>query len=74
MANKINQKLEEVNKLIDDEKKEREELENSCVKNREEILNKLKNEFNNVKKQREEFEENFFLAIEESCTKLANTN
>ena len=47
---------------------------NSFVKNLEEIMEKVKNEFNKEKKQREDFEENVFNLIEETCTKLATSN
>ena len=59
---------------IENERKKREESENTFVQNLEEIMNKVKNEFNKEKKQREEFEENVFSLIEETCTKLANSN
>ena len=36
-------------------------------------MGKVKSEFSKEKKQREEFEENVFSLIEETCTKLANS-
>ena len=44
------------------------------MKNLEEIMEKVKNEFNKEKKQREDFEENVFNLIEDTCTKLATSN
>ena len=70
----MNQQFGEVHELIDNERKKREESENNFVQNLEEIMNKVKSEFNKEKKQREEFEENVFSLIEETCTKLANSN
>lgn len=70
----MNQQFGEVHDLIDEEKKKREDSENLFVKNLEEIMDKVKNEFKKEKKQREEFEENVFNLIEETCTKLASTN
>ena len=62
-----------MHELIDNERKKREESENTFVQNLEEIMGKVKSEFSKEKKQREEFEENVFSLIEETCTKLANS-
>ena len=70
----MNQQFGEVHDLIDEEKKKREESENLFVKNLEDIMDKVKNEFKKEKNQREEFEENVFNLIEETCTKLAANN
>jgi hypothetical protein len=70
----MNQQFSEVHELLDNEHKKREESENAFVKNLEEIMEKVKEEFNKEKKQREDFEENVFNLIEDTCTKLANSN
>ena len=70
----MNQQFGEVHNLIEEERKKREESENSFVKNLEEIMDNVKGEFNKEKKQREEFEENVFNLIEDTCTKLASSN
>jgi CRISPR/Cas system CSM-associated protein Csm2 small subunit len=70
----MNQQFGEVHNLIEEERKKREESENAFVKNLEEIMDKVKGEFNKEKKQREEFEENVFNLIEDTCTKLASSN
>ena len=46
LVDQMNQQFGEVHELIDNERKKREESENSFVQNLEEIMEKVKNEFN----------------------------
>jgi hypothetical protein len=70
----MNSEFGRVHELIETETKKREESENTFVGSLEEIMQKVKGEFNKERKQREEFEENIFTLIEDTCNKLANCN
>ena len=74
LAEQMNQKFVEVHDAIDIQKQKREGIEGEYDNHINEVLEKMKEEFNKQKKNREEFEENVFTLIEETCTKLASYN
>ena len=70
----MNQKFIEVHDAIDVQKQKREGIDGEYDNHINEVLEKMKEEFNKQKKNREEFQENVFALIEETCTKLASYN
>lgn len=56
--------------LIQQEKKSREETEESILELLRDMVNRIKSELENEKKERESSEETLLSLLEETCTKL----
>lgn len=55
---------------IDDEKRAREETEESMIEMFKDMINKIKSEIDNEKSEREQAEEALLSLLEETCSKL----
>jgi hypothetical protein len=82
LINEINRELSNLNEKIskikayprDSGTDKRKETENVFVNSLGEVMQKVKGEFEKEKRKREDFEENIFTLLEETCTRLANSD
>lgn len=56
--------------LVDDEKRGREETEETMIEMFKDMINKIKSEIDNEKTEREQAEEALLTLLEETCAKL----
>lgn len=70
MVKKINEESQKVVDLIHQEKKSREDTEESILELLRDMVNRIKSELEHEKKERESSEETLLSLLEETCTKL----
>jgi len=62
--------MQRLRECIEDEKKAREETEETMIEMFKDMINKIKNEIDNEKNEREQAEEALLTLLEETCAKL----
>ena len=62
--------MQRLKETVEDEKKSREETEETMIEMFKDMINKIKGEIDNEKSEREQAEEALLTLLEETCSKL----
>jgi len=77
MTTKLNEEIQNLNNLLQNEKKSREETEEVMLEMLKEMIAKLRSDLESEKKERETTEETLLSLLENTCSKiqlLSNNN
>ena len=66
----MQQEMEKLKEVVDDERKGREETEETMIEMFKDMINKIKVEIENERSEREQAEESLLSLLEETCAKL----